>query len=147
MKQLLFIILFPILVFSQNCYTVTDVSSTAEIEELNQKRIIFGIKQMTEEIISDKYDLCEEGIPVFVEVLSIETPSKGLSLGPFAKNKKQTIIKVKVLLGEKEYYGEGLAEVSSQSLFLDLNDNTLPFNKTTFASAMKKALEQSVSMQ
>ena len=67
-----------------------------------------------------------------------------MSLGPFARNKKQTIIKVKVTMRDKESYGEGLAETSTQSMFLDLNDDTLPFSKTTFASAMKKALEQSV---
>jgi len=144
MKKLIFILLFPILIFSQECFTVTQVTSTAEIEEISQKRIVFGIKQMTEEIISEKYEICEEGLPVTVDVLSIEAPSKGMSLGPFARNKKQTIIKVKVTMRDKESYGEGLAETSTQSMFLDLNDDTLPFSKTTFASAMKKALEQSV---
>lgn len=144
MKKLIFILLFPILTFSQECFTVTQVISTAEIEEISQKRIVFGIKQITEEIISEKYEICEEGLPVTVDVLSIEAPSKGMSLGPFAKNKKQTIIKVKVIMRDKESYGEGLAEISTQSMFLDLNDDTLPFSKTTFASAMKKALEESV---
>lgn len=144
MKKLIFILLFPILTFSQECFTVTQVISTAEIEEISQKRIVFGIKQITEEIISEKYEICEEGLPVTVDVLSIEAPSKGMSLGPFAKNKKQTIIKVKVIMRDKESYGEGLAEISTQSMFLDLNDDTLPFSKTAFASAMKKALEESV---
>jgi hypothetical protein len=141
MKKLIFILLFPIFTFSQDCYTVKDIVSTAEIEEISQKRVVFGIKQMTEEILSEKYEICQEGIPVSVDVISIEAPSKGMSLGPFAKNKKQTIVKVKINVGGKESYGEGLAEVSSQSLFLDLNDDTLPFSKTSFASAMKKALE------
>lgn len=145
MKKLIFILLFPILTFSQECFTVTQVISTAEIEEISQKRIVFGIKQITEEIISEKYEICEEGLPVTVDVLSIEAPSKGMSLGPFAKNKKQTIIKVKVIMRDKESYGEGLAEISTQSMFLDLNDDTLPFSKTTFASAMKKALESALN--
>lgn len=145
MKKLIFILLFPILTFSQECFTVTQVISTAEIEEISQKRIVFGIKQITEEIISEKYEICEEGLPVIVDVLSIEAPSKGMSLGPFAKNKKQTIIKVKVIMRDKESYGEGLAEISTQSMFLDLNDDTLPFSKTTFASAMKKALESALN--
>ena len=34
------------------------------MEEIGQKRIIFGIKQMVEDIISDKHNLCLEGIPV-----------------------------------------------------------------------------------
>jgi hypothetical protein len=131
--------------YSQECYTVSKVISSAQIEELNQNRISFGIKQMTEEIMSEKYTICQYGNPVIIDVYSIEAPSKGMSLGPFAKNKKQTIVKIKVLLGDKELLGEGLAETSTQSMFLDLNDDNLPFNKTSFASAIKKALESALN--
>lgn len=142
MKKLLLILLFPILTYSQNCYKVERVASKAEIEELNQRRIIFGIKQMTEEVLSEKYDLCTEGKPIFVEVLSIEAPSTGISLGPWQKKKKETIVKIKVIIDDKELFGEGLAKTSVESTFLDLNDENLPFHKTTFASAVKKAIEQ-----
>jgi hypothetical protein len=142
MKKLLLILLFPILTYAQDCYKVERVVSKAEIEELNQRRIIFGIKQMTEEVLSEKYDLCTEGKPIFVEVLSIEAPSTGISLGPFQKKKKETIVKIKVIIDNKEFFGEGLAKTSVKSTFLDLNDENLPFQKTTFASAVKKAIEQ-----
>ena len=141
MKKLLFILLFPIFTYAQDCYKVERVVSQAEVEELNQKRIIFGIKQMVEEVLSEKYDLCTEGKPVFVEVLSIEAPSTGISLGPWQKKKKETVVKIKVIIDSEEYYGEGLAKTSVESTFLDLNDENLPFEKTTFASAVKKAIE------
>jgi len=141
MKKLLLILLFPIFTYAQDCYKVERVVSKAEVEELNQRRIIFGIKQMTEEVLSEKYELCMEGKPIFVEVLSIEAPSKGISLGPFQKKKKETIVKIKVIIDNKELLGEGIAKTSVKSTFLDLNDENLPFEKTTFASAVKKAIE------
>jgi|SRR5210317_913652 hypothetical protein len=141
MKKLLLILLFPIFTYAQDCYKVERVVSTAEIEELNQRRIIFGIKQMAEEVLSEEYDLCTEGKPIFVEVLSIEAPSKGISLGPWQKKKKETVVKIKVLIDDQELFGEGLAKTSVESTFLDLNDENLPFQKTTFASAVKKAIE------
>jgi len=141
MKKLLLILLLPIFTYAQDCYKVERVVSTAEIEELNQRRIIFGIKQMVEEVLSEKYDLCEDGKPVFVEVLSIEAPSKGFSLGPFQKKSKETVVKIKVIINNEDLIGEGLAKTSVQSTFLDLNDENLPFEKTTFASAVKKAVE------
>ncbi|MDB4378214.1 hypothetical protein N9Z41_00440 [bacterium] len=142
MKKLLLILLFPILTYAQDCYKVERVVSTAEIEELNQRRIIFGIKQMTEEVLSEKYDLCVDGKPIFVEVLSIEAPSKGISLGPWQRKKKETVVKIKVIIDNEELFGEGLAKTSVESTFIDLNDENLPFQKTTFASAVKKAIEQ-----
>jgi len=141
MKNLLLILLFPILTYAQDCYKVERVVSTAEIEELNQRRIIFGIKQMTEEVLSEKYDLCVDGKPIFVEVVSIEAPSKGISLGPWQRKKKETIVKIKVIIDNKQLFGEGLAKTSIKSTFIDLNDEKLPFEKTAFASAVKKAIE------
>jgi len=145
MKKLIFILLFPIFMFSQECYTVKEVTSSAQIEEMSQKRIAFGIKQMAEELLSEKYSICQDGLPIIIDVYSIEAPSKGMSLGPFAKKKKETIVKLKITLGDKELYGEGLAEISTQSMFLDLNDENLPFNKTSFSSAIKKALESALN--
>jgi len=121
MKKLIFILLFPIFMFSQECYTVKEITSSAQIEEMSQKSITFGIKQMAEELISEKYSICQDGKPVIIDVYSIEAPSKGMSLGPF------------------------VAETSTQSMFLDLNDDNLPFNKTSFASAIKKALESALN--
>lgn len=141
MKKLLIFLLFPLIFHAQECYSVKEVISSANITEISQKRIIFGVKQMTEEVLAKNYSLCQEGLPIKVDIFSIEAPSQSLSLGPFAKKKKQTIVKVKVVIGEKELYGQGLAETSSQSMFLDMNDENLPFLKTTFASAVKKALE------
>ena len=69
MKRLLFILmLVPSLIMAQDCYTVDKVSVdknvSSSIQENygalgvknTQKRITFGIKQMLEDIISDKYD-------------------------------------------------------------------------------------------
>jgi hypothetical protein len=130
--------------FSQECYKVTKVTSQVEAPEMKKERVIFGIKQITEEILSEKYDICEDGTPVEVEVLSVEAPSTNTSLGPFSKTKKITIVKLRLIVKGEEYWGQGEAKVSVQSTFLDLNDDNLPFNKTTFSGAVKKALIESV---
>ena len=142
MKKLITILLLlPLFTLAQDCYKVERVTSKASVEELNQRRIIFGIKQMAEEVLSEDYNLCVDGIPIFVEVLSIEAPSVGVSIGPFTKKKKETIVKIAVLVGDKTLIGIGSAKTSIKATFIDLNDENLPFEKTTFSSAVKKALE------
>jgi hypothetical protein len=42
------------------------------------------------------------------------------------------------------FWRQGSANVTVQSTFLDLNDDNLPFNKTTFSGAVKKALIEAV---
>jgi hypothetical protein len=129
------------MLFAQDCYTVKAVTTTVEMEEISQRRITFGIKQMMEDIISDKYDLCLDGKPVEVKVTSIEAPTTGISIGPWTKISKKTIVTLLVYIDGKIIEVEGKAKSTVKATFIDLNNENLPFSKTIFASAVKKALE------
>ena len=148
MKKLLLLLLLAFFISADTapkCYKVTKVSSQVEAPEMKKDRVVFGIKQMTEEILSEKKDICENGIPVEVEIMSIEAPTNSTSLGPWAKTKKITIVKLRLLIEGEEYWGQGEANVTVQSTFLDLNDDNIPFNKTSFSGAVKKALIEALS--
>lgn len=142
MKHLTFLLLIlPTLLFSQNCYEVDRVVSKVETKDISQKRIIFGIKQMAEEVLSEKYSLCQNGTPIFIEITSIEAPSTGFKIGPWEKKKKVTQVKLVIIIRGEVIEGIGTAKSTIEATFLDLNNENLPFSKTVFASAVKKALE------
>ena len=145
MKKLLLLLLFPTLLFSQiNCYSVKSVTTEIEMEEISQRRITFGIKQMVEDIISDKYDLCMDGNPIEVKVISIQAPTTGISLGPWTKVSKKTIVILSINMDGKVIEVEGKAKSTVKATFIDLQNDKLPFNKTTFSSAIKKAIEKAI---
>lgn len=127
------------------CYTVTGVENNTENPDLSSKRFTFGVKQITEELISEKFDICLDGIPVNVEIVSIEAPSLGFNIGPFMIKKKITEVELIVKVGDKEFIGKGGAKLSVKASFAELKDENLPFEKSVFASALKKALQQSIS--
>ena len=131
--------------FGQSCYTVKSVENKTENPDLSSKRFTFGIKQITEELISDKLNLCEDGLPISVKILSIEAPTLGINIGPFMIKKKNTIVKVVVIKDGVKYQGEGSAKLSVKASFAELRDENIPFEKSTFSSAVKKALELSIS--
>jgi hypothetical protein len=145
MKKLLFVLPLFLMSFTNPCYEVVSVKSIADAPEMKKERVLFGIKQITEEVLSEKFSLCNDGSPVFVEIVSIEAPTLGVSVGPFMMKKKETVVKIKILKDDIEYLGEGTAEVSVKATFIDLNDENLPFNKTSFAGAVKKSIEDAVS--
>ena len=95
--------------------------------------------------MGEKYSICEYGLPVNVAITSIESPTVGINIGPFMIKKKNTIVKVIVVKDGVEYSGEGSAKLSVKASFAELKDENLPFEKSTFASAVKKALEVSIS--
>jgi hypothetical protein len=95
--------------------------------------------------VSQKYSLCEDGAPITVEIVSIEAPSIGINIGPFMIKKKITIVKTKMIIDSVVYEGEGEAKLSVKAGFAELRDENLPFEKSVFASAVKKSLENAIS--
>lgn len=147
MKKLFFIgLMFSTsFLFSQNCYSVSKVENLTENPDLSSKRFVFGVSQLTEELVGDKFTICQDGLPINVAITSIEAPTVGINIGPFMIKKKTTTVKVIVVKDGMEYTGEGSANLSVKATFAELRDENLPFEKSTFASAVKKALEQSIS--
>jgi len=143
MKKIIILLMcLPVFALSQECYTVTKVSTQIEMEEISKNRIIFGIKQIMEDVISDKYELCMDGKPVKVVVQSIEAPQTGIELGPWTKVSKKTIVTLLLYIDGKEIEVVGKAKSTVESTLIDLNNDKLSFNKTTFSSAVKKAIER-----
>lgn len=148
MKKLIIltgIILMSINLQAQNCYTVKEINNNTQNEALSSKKYIFGVKQMTEELISEKYTICTDGSPVNVNILSIEAPTVGINIGPFMIRKKETIVKTEIIINGKSYIGEGSAKLSVKATFAELKDENLPFEKSVFASAIKKSLQDGIS--
>ena len=133
------------LTYAQNCYSVKHVESRANIEGVSPKRFTLGVKQITEEVISEKYSICENGDSVSVIVLSIEAPTTGIAIGPFEIKRKVTIVTTKIIINNKEYIGVGEGKVDVKSTFIELQDENLPFEKSSFSAALKKSLIDSVN--
>jgi hypothetical protein len=94
--------------------------------------------------MGEKISLCEDGSPVVVNILSIEAPSIGINIGPFMIKKKITEVKTQVLINGMAYEGFGVAKLSVKAGFAELRDENLPFEKSVFASAIKKSLENAI---
>jgi hypothetical protein len=133
------------LTYAQNCYSVKHVESRANIEGVSPKRFTLGVKQITEEVISEKYSICENGDSVSVIVLSIEAPTTGIAIGPFEMKRKVTIVTTKIIINNKEYIGVGEGKVDVKSTFIELQDENLPFEKSSFSAALKKSIIDSVN--
>jgi len=142
---LLGIILFGINAQAQTCYQVTSVENKTENPDLNSKKFTFGVRQITEELISNKVTICDGGNPVVVYITSIEAPSVGINIGPFMIKKKITEVKTQVVIDGRVLDGFGVAKLSVNAGFAELRDENLPFEKSVFASAVKKSIEDAIT--
>ena len=58
--------------------------------------------------------------------------------------KKITEVKTEVIIDGVVYEGFGEAKLSVKAGFAELRDENLPFEKSVFASAIKKSLENAI---
>ena len=123
------------------CYFISSVMTLAHMNGVPDSKLTYGAKQIVTELVNDKYALCDDGRPVTVEILSIEAPTKDIRVGPFEFKQKKTVVKTKITMDGKEYFGEGTNKTSVSSTILQLQDENLPFERTEFSSALRKSLE------
>jgi hypothetical protein len=147
MKTLLMslLILLPIWSFSQTCVVVDSVYSTCKAKEMSRRDIRFGIKQITEDELSNKYCLSESGDDVDVEIYYFGTPKTTIRVLGVEKTDIKTQVGIKVHYKGQVYEGIGESEVEVRAVMIELVEGSLPFNQTVVSSAIKKGIIECIS--
>jgi len=139
-KSLLFGLLFlPLFSFGQ-CVKVDSVYNKTEMKSIENRSVLFGIKQITEDLLQDKgFDICQDGSPIFVEITYIGLPENTFRIAGFAIQNKITEIRVKVINGIRIMEGVGTYKTSTNAMMLEINEE-VPFKQTVLSNAIKLAL-------
>ena len=145
MKALLFVLLFlPLTLLAQDCVYVNQVTVNKKFKELNSRNIKFGIKQIAEEILSEKHCLADSSNAVNVEVYSIGAPKTTIRIIGASSISQVTQVNLKVTFKNVVYEGLGEAQTDVRSMFIELENNEVPFNNTTISTALKRALQNAI---
>ena len=148
MKKILFLLLLlaPIMTFAQQvCVHVDSVYSTCKAKDLGRRDIRFGIKQIVEEEISNKYCLSDSGEPIKVEIFYFGTPKTTLRVLGVEKTDQLTQVGIRIYYKDKKYEGVGESEVEVRAVLIELVDGKVPFSQTAVSSAIKKGIIECVS--
>ncbi len=144
MRKLLFtlILLFPFFIFSQECVKVDTVFVTAKLRELGSRDIRFGIKQIVEEELSQKFCLSDDGESVKVEVFYFGLPKTTIRVVGVEKTNTITQVGVKLHYKGNCYEGIGESDTEIRAIMIEVKEGTIPFEKTTVSTALKKAIHE-----
>jgi hypothetical protein len=144
MKKLLFLLFFlPIFAFGQDCVKVDSIYSTAKLRELGSRDIRFGVKQITEDLLSAKYCMSDAGKDVDVEIFYFGIPKKTLRIAGMEKSNQITQVGVRLYFNGQKYEGVGESETEVTAVIMELTDG-IPFSKMTVSNALKKAIESCI---
>ena len=127
---------------SQVCYSVGKITfGNSEIENVDSSQFVFGVKNMTLELLMDTVKVCDGGKSVDVIIKSVKTPSSSISIGVFESKSQKTIVECEVIVDDVSYYGEGQNNVDVTTTIIELSNPDIPFERSSFAAALKKSLE------
>ena len=143
-KILLTSLLFPILTYAQ-CVTVDTVYSTAKLRELGNRDIRFGVRQIVEDELSERFCIMDSGEPIAVEVFYFGIPKYTIRIVGVEKTNQVTQVGVRLHYNGKCYEGVGESDTEVRAVMIELVDNKVPFDRMTVSSALKKAIHEAVS--
>jgi hypothetical protein len=144
MKKLLLLLLLPLFSLGQECVKVDTVYVSAKVREFKTKDILFGIKQIAEEELSNKFCLSEKGAPIMVEVYYFGIPKSTFRFAGIEKSNTTTQVGVRLFYNGVKYEGVGESDVEVRAIMLEVQEGSIPFSKTTLSSALKKAITAAV---
>jgi len=141
---LLLLLLIPIMSFSQQCVKIDTIYSTAKVRELGNRDIKFGVKQIAEEQLSNKFCLADDGEKISIEIYYFGVPKKSLRIVGVERTNQITQIGIKFYYKGKTFEGIGESDTEVRAAFIELVDGKVPFSKMTVSNAIKKAIEECV---
>lgn len=134
--------LFPFFIFSQECVKVDTVFVTAKLRELGSRDIRFGIKQIMEEELSQKFCLSDDGEPIKVEVFYFGLPKTTIRVVGVEKTNTITQVGVRLHYKGVKYEGIGESDTEIRAIMIEVQEGSIPFEKMTVSSALKKAIHE-----
>lgn len=127
---------------SAQCYKVDTVINTSSVKFLLDRPVEFGAKATLEELISDKYSLCDSGDIVSGEIVSIAMPEQLLNIVGLQFLKRQYIITTNIRINGKTYTGTATKTMFVNAMFLEVS--AIPHNKKVFYKTMQESLKNAV---
>ena len=146
-KLLILLLLLPILSFGQinPCVHVDSIYSTAKFKEMGNRDIRFGIKQMAEDILSEKYCINASSPDVDIEVFFFGLPRTTVRIVGVEKTNQITQVGIRIYYNGSKYEAYGESDTEIRTIMLEVAEGQMPFSKMTISNAIKKALVLCVS--
>ena len=142
---LLGMLLLGNLATAQQCVYVDSVYSTAKLKELGNRDIRFGIRQIVEEELSEKYCLSDNGYDIDVEVYYFGLPKTTIRIVGVEKTNTVTQVGVKLYYKGNCYQGIGESDTEIKTIMIEVQEGAIPFEKMTVSSALKKAIHDAAT--
>jgi hypothetical protein len=144
MRLLILFLFVTTLSFSQTCVKVDSIWVTAKVRELGNRNIKFGIKQIMEDELSERYCLSDDGTSIGVEIYYFGIPKTSIRVVGVERTNTTTQVGIRLHYLGKKYEGLGESDTEIRAVMIEVKEGEVPFEKMTLSNALKKAIHEAV---
>jgi hypothetical protein len=139
MKKLIIILTTAITAsLSAQCYKIDTVRNHTHLQTIANRPVDFGIIATAEQLISNKYSLCDSGIKVELALNTIAVPQRLINIMGIQLLKRDYIVNMSITANNITHYSRNVKTVYVNAMFLTVEQ--IPENKKAYSKAVEKCL-------
>lgn len=139
MKKLIIILTAAITAsLSGQCYTIDTVRNHTHLQTIANRPVDFGIVTSAEQLIADKYSICDTGIKVDLALNTIGIPERIINIAGIQLLKRDYIVNMSITANNITHYSRHIKTVYVNAMFLTVEQ--IPHNKKAYSKAVEKCL-------
>lgn len=139
MKHIIILILLALSSsVSAQCYKVDSVVNHATIKEVAGRPVTFGVQATFEQLVSDKYSLCDSGALVELTINTVGMPEQLVNIVGLQFLKRTYTVNISTKVNNITHYSSASKTVYVNAMFVTVE--SIPHNKKAFSKAIQSCL-------
>ncbi len=120
------------------CFTIDTVRNHTHVETIAGRPVDFGVIPTAEQLISNKYSICDNGIKVELALNTIAVPQRLINIVGIQLLKRDYVVNMSITANNITHYSRCVKTVYVNAMFLTVEQ--IPENKKAYAKAVEKCL-------
>ena len=139
MKKLIIILLTAFVVtLNAQCYKIDTVRNHTHLRTIAGRPVDFGVVATAEQLIANKYALCDTGIKVELAINTIALPQRLINIIGIQLLKRDYVVNMSITANNITHYSRNVKTVYVNAMFLTVEE--IPHNKKAYSKAVEKCL-------
>ena len=139
MKKLIILLLTAFAVtLNAQCYKIDTVRNHTHLRLIAGRPVDFGVVATAEQLIANKYALCDTGIKVELAINTIAIPQRVINIAGIQFLKRDYVVNMSITANNITHYSRNVKTVFVNAMFLTVEE--IPHNKKAYSKAVEKCL-------
>lgn len=120
------------------CYKIDTVRNHTQLRTIAGRPVDFGVVATAEQLIANKYSLCDTGIKVKLAINTIAMPQRLINIAGLQFLKRDYVVNMSITANNITHYSRHTKTVFVNAMFLTVEE--IPHNQKAYSKVVEKCL-------